>query len=447
MRETTPEPGFVQAYRLFMVIRLLFWAAVGPVLILLQLAGDPNINAQDAAGQELIRRLSVPNILPLVGVELLLLALLLWQKGPDRLGRGYVPATLVIGVAPLLIGYYWWPAVNPLQSPFIMFFFVTAMLIAWEYSYRYIFFYVAALSIFEALVSPRPFPVPWTVPVGWLVLQAVMMLLAGYVTAALVSVQREQRSALARAYQMQAAANQRLQAYAATLEELTISRERNRMARELHDTLAHSLSALTVQLEAVRTLWATQPDKAERILEQADETARLGLAEARRALQALRASLLEELGLIAAIRRLAEDAAQAAGTQLTLSLPDQLAPSVSLGVEQGVYRIAQETLENIVRHACARTIFVRLEGAGDGLRLTIEDDGAGLDTEALPTLDDEMGDRLGIRGMQERARLINGQLEISSRPGEGTRVTLAVPTEGRPTEGRPTEGRCNGEVE
>jgi signal transduction histidine kinase len=306
---------------------------------------------------------------------------------------------------------------------------------------------VAALSIFEALVSPRPFPVPWTVPVGWLVLQGVMMLLAGYVTAALVSVQREQRSALARAYQMQAAANQRLQAYAATLEELTISHERNRMARELHDTLAHSLSALTVQLEAVRALWATQPDKAERILEQADETARLGLAEARRALQALRASLLEELGLIAAIRRLAEDAAQAAGTQLTLSLPDQLAPSVSLGVEQGVYRIAQETLENIVRHACAQMIIVRLEGAGDGLRLTIEDDGAGLDTEALPTLDDEMGDRLGIRGMQERARLINGQLEISSRPGEGTRVMLTVPTEGGPTVGRLTEGRSNGEVE
>ena len=87
------------------------------------------------------------------------------------------------------------------------------------------------LSVYEALVSTWPANVPWTVPVGWLVLQGVMMLLVGYVTATLASVQREQRSALAEAYERQAAANERLQQYAATLEELTISRERNRLAR------------------------------------------------------------------------------------------------------------------------------------------------------------------------------------------------------------------------
>jgi signal transduction histidine kinase len=427
MSETTPEPGFVQAYRLFMVIRLLFWIAVGPVLILLQLAGDPNVGGRDAGGQTLIQRMSLPNILPILGVELLLLALLLWQQGPVRLGRGYVPITLLIGVVPLLLGYYWWPAVNPLQSPFIMFFFVTAMLVAWEYGYRHVFGYVTALSVFESMVSPRPFPVPWTVPVGWLVLQGVMMLLAGYVTTMLVSVQREQRSALAKAYQMQAAANEQLKAYAATLEELTISRERNRLARELHDTLAHSLSALTVQLEAVRTLWAAQPDRAERILAQADETARLGLAEARRALQALRASPLEELGFVAAVRKLAEDAAKASGAQLTLNLPDRLPYPLAHAVEQGVYRIVQETLENVVRHACARSISVRLEARAAGLQLVIEDDGMGLDPAALAALDSEKDDRLGIRGMRERARLINGELKISSRPGQGTRVALAVP--------------------
>ncbi|HEX9114989.1 MAG TPA: histidine kinase, partial [Anaerolineae bacterium] len=356
MTETTPEPGFVQAYRLFMVIRLLFWVAVGPVLVLLALAGDPNVTAQQAADQALIRRLTVPNVLPVLAIEILLLGLLLWPQGPRRLGRAFVPVTVGIGLVPLLLGYYWWPALNPLQSPFVMFFFVTALLVAWEYRYRSVFFYVAGLSIFEALVSPRPPGVIWTVPVGWLVLQAVMMLLAGYVTATLVSVQREQRAALARSYEMQAAANRRLQAYAATLEELTVSRERNRIARELHDTLAHSLSALTVQLEAIAAVWSTQPGQARRMVDQAGETARSGLDEARRALQALRASALEELGLIEAVRKLAQDAARASGARLELSLPTELARPVDFDVEQGVYRIAQETLANIVRHACARTI-------------------------------------------------------------------------------------------
>ncbi len=430
MGETTPEPGFVQAYRLFMVIRILFWLAVGPVLVLLALAGDPNVTAQEAANQALIRRLSMPNILPLLAVEGGLLGLLLWRGAPARLGRQYVPVTLLIGMVPLLIGYYWWPAVNPLQSPFLMFFFVTAMLVAWEYRYRLVFLYVAVVSLFEALVSPWPAGVIWTVPVGWLVLQAVMMLLAGYVTATLASVQRDQRAALVRSYEGQAAANRRLRAYAATLEELTISRERNRIARELHDTLAHSLSALTVQLEAMQALWTGQPGQARRILDQAGETARTGLAEARRALQELRASALEELGLVEAVRKLSQDAAQSAGARLDLSLPDQLSRPLAPAVEQGIYRIAQETLANIIRHANATAIGVRLAETGDRLELVIEDDGSGVDLGALPEREDGGSESLGIRGMQERARLIDGVLTIDGRPEQGTRVVLAVPCDG-----------------
>lgn len=424
MRETTPEPGFLQAYRLFVVIRILFWLVVGPVLILVELASDSRLTAEQAASQSLIQRLTLPNVAPLLVLEVLLAALLFWRHGPRILGRWYVPLTLMIGLLPLLVGYYWWPAENPLQSPFVMFFFVTVVLIAWEYQYRYVFAYVFGLSVYQALVTPWPAHVPWTVPVGWLALQGFMMLLAGYVTATLVSVQREQRSALAQAYQQQAAATERLQQYAATLEELTITRERNRLARELHDTLAHSLSALAVQLEAVRTLWSVHPEKARRMLEQADETARTGLAEARRAMQALRASPLEDLGLILAVRELAENAAQRAGAALQLDLPAELDRCPSPGVEQGVYRIAQETLENIVRHADALTIRVRLEQRDDTMTLTIEDDGQGMQAAGA-----DAGNRFGIRGMQERAHLIGGRIEIGSQASLGTRVRLTVPLE------------------
>lgn len=427
MAENAPEPGFVPAYRLFVGIRILFWLAVGPVLILLELAGDPTLTTDRVAGERLIRNLSLPNIAPLLMIEVLLLALLVWPKA-QRLGRWFVPLTLGLGMLPLLAGYYLWPADNPLQSPFVMFFFVTAVLVAWEYKYRYLYLFVVTLTLYQTLVSPSKANVPWTVPMGFQVLQAVMMLLAGYVTATLATVQASQRAALSEAYQSQAAANERLKQYAATLEELTISRERNRLARELHDTLAHSLSALTVQLEAVRALWAKQPDKAHHILEQADETARTGLAEARRALQALRASPLEDLGLSPALQELAETAAQRTGARLALRLPASVSGCLSPSVEQGVYRIAQETLENVVRHAGAHSITVELVESPGSLVLTVQDDGHGINAVTLDATGDD-DDRLGIRGMRERAGLIGGQLHISSEAGQGTRVALTVPME------------------
>ena len=429
MRDATPEPGFIPAYRIFMLIRILFWLAVGPVLILLQLAGDPSLTGDPATGERLISNLTLPNVAPLLVIDVLVLALLTWPSA-QRLGRWFVPLTLGLGLLPLLVGYYLWPAVNPLQSPFVMFFFVTAMLVAWEYKFRFLYLYVFALTVYQVIVSPWSGGVPWTVPAGFLVLQAVMMLLAGSVTATLATGQAAQRAALSEAYQRQAAANARLQQYAATLEELAISRERNRLARELHDTLAHSLSAVTVQLEAVRSLWARQPEKALRILEQADETARTGLAEARRALQALRASPLEDLGLPSALRELAETAALRTGARLELRVPDALEGCVSRSTEQGVYRVAQESLENVVRHAGATSVLVALEERGHELQLTVRDDGQGIEPDAAADLQADGGHaRLGIRGMQERAALIGGRLEINSEAGSGTRVVLTVPLE------------------
>jgi signal transduction histidine kinase len=432
MKEIPPEPGFVQAYQLFVVIRILFWVAVGPILILLALTGHPELTTQQAMTDELIRALTFPRVLPLLAMELVLLGLLMWPRAQARLGAYFVPVTLGLGLLPLLIGYYRWPAENPLQSPFVMFFFVTAVLVAWEYKYRHVALYVFWLAAYEALVSPWPANVPWTVPLGWLILQAVMMLLVGYVTATLVSVQREQRSALVQAYQRQAVANQRLQQYAATLEELAITRERNRLARELHDTLAHSLSAVTVQLEAVRSLWDGQPENARRMLDQADATARVGLSEARRALQALRASPLQELGLLGAVQDLAETAAGRAGARLELMLPAHLPGPLSPAVEQGVYRIIQETLDNTVSHAIARTIRVEFVQTAERLSVCVEDDGQGIDPEALRM--DEAADRFGIRGMHERAHLIGGELEISGREAGGTRVLLSVLLESQDTD-------------
>jgi signal transduction histidine kinase len=425
--QTELEPGFLQAYRLFVVTRIVFWMVIGPIVSVMQIARDEGLPVGQSTDPAVVERLTLPNVAPVIAIELALLALLVLPPVPRRMGKWFVPVTIAIGLVPILLGYYWWPAENPLQSPFTIFFFVMLVLIAWQVRFRNVIAYVLGLTLFQGWLTSPAIPLPFSVEASWLVLQAAMMLLVGYVIVQLVSIQREQREALAEAYQLQTAANRRLQRYAAALQELATSRERNRLARELHDTLAHSLSALTVQLEAVRSLWNLDPAAARRQLDQADQTARHGLTEARRALRALRASPLQDLGLALALRELAQQTADGASLRLDLRLPERITGRLAPEAEQGIYRIAQETVDNIVRHAEARQMSFHLEQEMGELVLTVEDDGRGFDPEASEWLEGEDPDRLGIRGMQERASLIGGQLEIARRRSQGTRVRLTVP--------------------
>jgi signal transduction histidine kinase len=421
------EPGYLQAFRLFVVTRIVFWVVIGPILIVVQMARSGNLTMDEITSMTVVERLTLPNVAPVIIMELLLLALLLLPQAIRRLGQSFVPVTLIIGLVPVLIGFYWWPSENPLQSPFTIFFFVMLVLIAWQYPFRHVLAYVLGLTLYQAWLTSPLTDMPLSVEAGWLVLQGAMMLLVGYMIVQLVSLQREQRVALARAYEQQAAANRRLQRYADTLEELAISRERNRLARELHDTLAHSLSAVTVQLEAVRSLWLLDPDAAQALLDKADETARSGLTEARRALQALRASPLQDLGLALALRELAQQATQRAGATLQVRAPERIAADLSPAVEQEVYRIAQEALENVARHADATSVLLTLEQSAGRLALTIEDNGRGIDAGVIKAAEAGGQNHVGIRGMVERANLIDAELEITTEAGQGTRVHLTIP--------------------
>ena len=417
----------MQAFRLFVATRMVFWVVIGPILVVITAAQGPALTMDEIAAMTIIERLTLPNITPILIMESVLIILLMLPQVPQRLGEWFLPLTLLIALVPLLIGYYWWPSENPLQNPFVIFFFVMLVLIAWQYRFRYVLLYVLSLTLYQTWIASQLAGLPLSVNLGWLVLQAAMMLIVGYIIVQLVSIQREQRSALAQAYEQQAAANRQLQQYAATLEELTISRERNRLARELHDTLAHSLSAVAVQLEAVRSLWRIDPSRSRKILDEADETVRRGLMEARRALQDLRALPLQDLGLILALEDLAKAAAERAGTSLELNLPKQIDASLPPAVEQGVYRIAQEALENIVRHAEAGAIAVSLEPGDHNLTLLVQDNGQGIEPDAWPASAPDNPDRLGIQGMRERASLIGGHLKISSGEGQGTTLQLTVP--------------------
>jgi signal transduction histidine kinase len=157
---------------------------------------------------------------------------------------------------------------------------------------------------------------------------------------------------------------------------LAVTQERNRLARELHDTLAHSLSAVAVQIEAAQALSEVDAAAGHKMLEQALQTTRGGLTDARRSLHALRSSPLEDLGLALALRDLAESVAARAGLKLDLQISPNL-ENLRPEIEQCLYRVAQEALTNVARHARAGSVRVALAGENGQVRLAVSDDGCG----------------------------------------------------------------------
>ncbi|MCB8945062.1 MAG: sensor histidine kinase [Ardenticatenaceae bacterium] len=229
----------------------------------------------------------------------------------------------------------------------------------------------------------------------------------------LATAQKREQAALAQA-------NQKLAEQAAVIEELAISQERNRLARELHDTLAHSLSATAVQLQAVQTLLKVEPEAAAAELRLAQQQIKDGLQESRRAIKALRASPLEALGLAAALRQRAAQLAERAGLVVGCQVDEPL-PALPLLAEQTIYRTADEALLNAERHAQAREISLSLRHEPTGVRLVVQDDGIGFAVGVVG-----QNGRYGLVGMRERAALIGAHLQIESVLGQGTTVQLDV---------------------
>lgn len=291
---------------------------------------------------------------------------------------------------------------------------VLLLFLAWRYDLLRVTLAGIALTLLDAALSfpfvtvSGPLYPLYVVIVGARLLSVTGV---GAGMAWLLAQQRDRQQALARAHRQ-------LAHYAATVERLAVSHERNRMARELHDTLAHALSGVTVQLEAVDALWESDRARARALLAQALQGTRGGLAEARHALQSLRASPLEDLGLALALRRLAESVTARAGLQLDLALPHSL-EALPPPVEQCVYRVAQEALTNIVRHARSSRVRVALAREGDQLTLAVADDGRGFDPASAGA------SRLGIKGMRERAEMFGGTLAIESA-AQGTTVRLSL---------------------
>jgi NarL family two-component system sensor histidine kinase YdfH len=215
-------------------------------------------------------------------------------------------------------------------------------------------------------------------------------------------------------------ANRRLTESADQIEDLTLANERQRMARELHDTLAQGLAGLILQLEAVDShLCQGHADRAQTIVQQAMTRARGTLADSRRAIDGLRNELpgsLEET-----LQAEVEHFKSVSGVPCRLDI--SITAPVDDEVQQLIVRVVSESLSNIARHSHARQATVILGASGNILTVEVTDDGVGFDTAN----GEGREGHYGLVGLRERVRQAGGTLEIQSAKGEGTRVKAGIP--------------------
>jgi two-component system sensor histidine kinase UhpB len=200
--------------------------------------------------------------------------------------------------------------------------------------------------------------------------------------------------------------------------------EQRRLARELHDGLGQTLTALTHQLERLREKLdpALPPELAARLADSV-EMARLALNESRELSRLLRPPVLDDLGLAAALSWLARTLEQRTGLKVDLDL-ELGAERLDSDLETLVFRLIQEALTNVLKHAGVKRAAVTLRRTADALELTVSDAGQGFDPRVALA---GGATSSGLRGMRDRLELFGGRLDLASAPGEGTRLAAVVP--------------------
>ena len=201
--------------------------------------------------------------------------------------------------------------------------------------------------------------------------------------------------------------------------------ERKRLARELHDDSAQTLTAVLMTMQSAEDALPGSPDLARQALGRSRSQLELALREIRKAIVDLRPSALDDLGLASAVRWYADEHLRPLGIEVAFDVGGNGRQPTGAAAT-AIFRIAQEAVNNVARHSDARKARVGLDFGASGIVATIEDDGHGFDPSALQQPQDD-GRGLGLLGMHERAELFGGTVEIESGAGKGTRVRVRVP--------------------
>lgn len=219
-------------------------------------------------------------------------------------------------------------------------------------------------------------------------------------------------------------------------QELAVVEERSRLARDLHDSVTQTLFSISLLSETLPALWESDPDEGRHLLVEVQRLSRGALAEMRTLLLELRPAAVVEASLGDLLRQLGETVTGRTGVPVTVTVEGRCTPPTD--VHMALYRIAQEALNNVVKHAQATQVVVSLRSVpptsqedarkvGGSVELCIKDDGCGFDPACLAP------DSLGLDIMRERAQSVGARLEIESQPECGTRVTVVWQDDERPT--------------
>jgi two-component system, NarL family, sensor histidine kinase UhpB len=200
--------------------------------------------------------------------------------------------------------------------------------------------------------------------------------------------------------------------------------ERRRIARELHDEMGQLLAGLAMELAGLEAAVARGEQVTERFQQVRQLVEQIG-REMRNLAFELRPSLLDDFGLIPAVQQSLEAWSARSGIRFELEVTG-LTARLPVDLETAVYRVTQEAVTNVARHAQATVVTIAIKHCGAWIEIAIEDDGCGFDVDAVLTRQAASGS-MGLRGIRERVALLDGDLEIRSRPGDGTRLRAIVP--------------------
>jgi len=202
--------------------------------------------------------------------------------------------------------------------------------------------------------------------------------------------------------------------------------ERQRVARDIHDGPAQMMSNVVLKAEICERLIDSDPDKARMELQNLKKIMRDSLQDVRKIIYNLRPMSLDDLGLVPTLQRYVLTFQEETGISvsfITKGSQPELKPVISLTV----FRIVQEALNNVAKHAKANTVVMQLEFLDENLRLFVYDDGVGFDTARLNERNEDVSSGFGLVSMRERIELLGGDMRISSEPGKGTRLNIIIP--------------------
>ncbi len=279
-----------------------------------------------------------------------------------------------------------------------------------------------SLLTYATLLLSRPIPTRvaiavWDWRLSGVLLFSLTLVFALLLINALLA-ERQSREQLEIAHQELETIHAQLRQYALRIEDQATLQERNRIAREIHDGLGHTLVAQTIQINNAILFWQSDQNQSLEALKQAKQLGSEALLEVRKSVSVLRSNPLQNKSLKEAIQKLLDDFNQRTSIEIKSNL--YIASTLSTKINTTLYRIIQESLTNISKHAQASSVMLDLQQQADSIHLSIHDDGLGFNPMQNTT-------GFGLQGMRERTLELGGQFSLQSQPGQGCQIMVSLP--------------------